>query len=185
MASHQLIDAYLAALAERLPCGIVDELADGLLESWHTRVQAGTPPDAAAHAALNDFGSLDEITHAFIDQSPTRKLARGLLLTGPIVGACWAAAFVAAQAWTWPIPPAGAALFAIALLTVIAILLLGARSSDNYRITRVSGTVGGFGAIEVQATGDPQRPLVLETEPLRRSPKWVNCLTSSVRRDSS
>ena len=43
MASHQLIDAYLGSVAPRLPADTVDELADGLTETYrrHRRVDAG------------------------------------------------------------------------------------------------------------------------------------------------
>lgn len=32
---HQLIDAYLDEMADRLPVDAVDELTDGLLETWN------------------------------------------------------------------------------------------------------------------------------------------------------
>ena len=34
MASHDLIEAYLAELRRRLPADTVDELADGLIETY-------------------------------------------------------------------------------------------------------------------------------------------------------
>ncbi len=71
MASHQLIDAYLAALARRLPADTVDELADGLTETWQHHLDAGprqlseprTPPSPSSAGA-------DQITDAFVVQAP-------------------------------------------------------------------------------------------------------------------
>jgi hypothetical protein len=48
MASHRLIDAYLAGLAERLPADAIDELADGLVEISHHHLQDGLRPEQAA-----------------------------------------------------------------------------------------------------------------------------------------
>jgi len=53
MASHQLIDQHLAALARTLPPDTVDELADGLTETWQHHLATGLTPTAAAHAATN------------------------------------------------------------------------------------------------------------------------------------
>ena len=44
MASHQLIDDYLARLAQRLPADAVDELADGITETWQHHLAAGRSP---------------------------------------------------------------------------------------------------------------------------------------------
>jgi hypothetical protein len=39
----------------------------------------------------------------FTRQAPGRRAARLLLATGPLVGACWAAALTSGRAWTWPV----------------------------------------------------------------------------------
>ncbi|MET7970527.1 hypothetical protein [Micromonospora sp. NPDC005305] len=52
IASHHLIDAHLAILARRLPADAVDELADGLTETWQHQLAAGLPPADAARTAL-------------------------------------------------------------------------------------------------------------------------------------
>lgn len=146
MASHQLIDTYLADLAGRLPADAVEELADGLLETWHRHLDRGLTPAAAAHTAIAEFGTATQITDAFVTQATGRRTARMLLSTGPIVGACWCASLMAARAWTWPVPAAAAASFAITLLAVVACLVAAATSRHSYRRTRL-GDLGAFGLV--------------------------------------
>ena len=151
MASHQLIDTYLAGLAARLPTDTVDELADGLIETWQHRRALGLAPDQAARAAIAEFGAADHIINEFVVQAPGRRSARLLLATGPIMGACWGASLLTAKVWTWPIPlPVGAA-YAIALTTVVAMLLAAATSRHSYRRTRL-GTAGALAVAVLDAT---------------------------------
>lgn len=146
MASHQLIDAHLGVLARRLPADAVEELADGLAETWQHHLAAGLPPADAARAAIAEFGSVDQITDAFVVQSPSRRTARMLLATGPIVGACWGVSLVASQAWSWPVPAPAAAVFGLALLAVVAALITSAASRRSYRRARL-GNAGGLGLV--------------------------------------
>ncbi|WP_328421545.1 permease prefix domain 1-containing protein [Micromonospora sp. NBC_00389] len=146
MASHQLIDAHLGVLARRLPADAVYELADGLTETWQHHLAAGLPPADAARAAIAEFGSVDQITDAFVAQSPSRRTARVLLATGPIVGACWGASLVAADAWSWRVPAPAAVVFGLALLAVVAVLILSATSRRSYRRARL-GDAGGLGLV--------------------------------------
>jgi hypothetical protein len=151
MASHPLIDTHLAALARRLPADAVDELADGLTETWHHHLAAGRPPAAAARAAIAEFGSATQITEAFVTNCPGRRMARMLLGTGPLVGLCWGASLVTARAWEWPIPGPAAAATAVALLTVVAALITSATSRRSYRRARL-GTAGGVGLVALDLT---------------------------------
>jgi hypothetical protein len=89
MAGHDLIDAYLAAAARCLPGAVVDELADGLVETYQRQRSDGLDADSAAKAAIVQFGDLDLVLAAFVRQSPGQKVARILLCSGPVVGACW------------------------------------------------------------------------------------------------
>lgn len=146
MASHQLIDAHLGVLARRLPAGAVEELADGLTETWQHHLAAGLPPADAARAAIAEFGSVDQITDAFVVQSPSRRTARMLLATGPLVGACWGVSLVASHAWNWPVPVAAAAVFGLTLLAVVAALITSATSRRSYRRARL-GDAGGLGLV--------------------------------------
>ncbi|MFP5372652.1 MAG: permease prefix domain 1-containing protein, partial [Actinomycetes bacterium] len=144
MAGHRLIDAYLDALAGRLPADTVDELADGLIETWHHYVDRGLSPDAAAKAAIAEFGTPHQVNDAFVAQAAGRRTARALLATGPIVGACWAASFITGQAWTWAAPAAVAAAFAVALAGVVGCLLAAATTRHHYRRTHL-GVAGAIG----------------------------------------
>jgi hypothetical protein len=151
MASHRLIDDHLAALARRLPADAVDELADGLIETWRHHIATGLDPADAARAAVTDFGTPEQITDAFVAQAPGRRTALLLLGTGPVVGACWGAGLVATHAWTWPVPTAAAALVALALLAVVAVLAAAGTSRHSYRRTRLAA-VGGCCLLALDAT---------------------------------
>lgn len=146
MASHQLIDDYLADLARRLPADAVDELADGITETWQRHVANGEPPPAAAHTAIAEFGTTEQIIAAFVAQAPGRRTALALLATGPLVGVCWGTSLIAAHVWTWPIPPAVATAYALGFLATVATLATAATSRRNYRRTRL-GTAGGLGLV--------------------------------------
>jgi hypothetical protein len=151
VAGHQLIDRHLAELARLLPARAVDELADGLHETWQHHLAAGRSPAAAATAAIAEFGTTAEITAAFTAQAPGRRAAQLLLASGPLVGLCWGASLVTGQVWTWPIPAAAIAGFAAALLATVAVLLVAATSRHSYRRTRLGG-VGGLGLFALDLT---------------------------------
>jgi hypothetical protein len=136
MAGHELIDAYVAQLRRRLPTDTVDELSDGLLESWHGYLRRGLTPAEAAGAAIAEFGPADRIADAFIVQAPGRRMARRLLATGPVFGLCWGASLVAAKAWTWPVPWVLPTVSIGLLLAVIATLVTAATARHSYRRTR-------------------------------------------------
>lgn len=150
MAGHQLIDDHLTRLARRLPADTVDELADGLAETWQHHLAAGLPSGEAARAAIGEFGTPEQITTAFIAQAPGRRTARMLLATGPPVGICWGASLITAQVWTWPIPAPAAGTAAFALLVVVAALVLAATSRRSYRRTRL-GNIGAIGLLTLDA----------------------------------
>ena len=148
--SHHLIDEHLAALARRLPADVVDELADGLAETWTAHRATGLPPADAARATIADFGAPEEIVRAYITHSPGRRLAVTLLRTGPLVGLCWGTSLIAARFWTWPAPTAALAGFWLTLLAVVA-MLVAAATGDTYRRTRL-GTVGGLALVVLDTT---------------------------------
>jgi hypothetical protein len=139
MARNQLIDDHLERLAGRLPASAVDELADGLTETWHHHLATGLSPTSAARAAIAEFGTPDQIIDAFVTHAPGRRMALCLLASGPVVGACWAAGLLTGRGWTWP------------PLTVVGFLLCGAvvalfaatTSRRSYRRTRL-GAAGGL-----------------------------------------
>ncbi len=171
MAGHPLIEAYRAGLTHRLPADVVDELADGLTETWQHHLTAGSPPESAARAAIAEFGALDQVVDAFVTQSFGRRIARLLLSTGPVVGACWGAGLVSARPSGWPLPALAAIPLGVALLVVVGTLMVAATSRHNYYRARL-GIVGGLGLIVldlvlltviVVATPTPAWPLLAGT----------------------
>jgi hypothetical protein len=146
MAGHHLIEAHVAELRRRLPADVVDELADGLMETYERHLASGHPPSSAATRALAEFGSPTTITAAFARQAPGRRTALALLITGPAVGACWGLGLVVGHAWTWGIPIPLRVGFGLTLLTAIAALLTAAASRTNYARTRIAAA-GALGMI--------------------------------------
>lgn len=146
MASHALIDAFLAELGRRLPAGTVDELTDGLAETYEHHLARGLQPASAATAALAEFGDADQIATAFTRHAPGRRTAVALLATGPLLGASWGASLLVGRAWTWPIPTAARLAFGLTLLAVITILATAATSRNGYARTRLAAP-GGAGLV--------------------------------------
>src|SRR5260370_37295574 len=102
MAEPRLIGDYLATLAAELPAAVVDELADGLEETYRRYLGFGLDPDAAARAAVAEFGQPHLIVAEFARASRGRAAARTLMLTGPVGGACWGTPLITSQAVAWP-----------------------------------------------------------------------------------
>ena len=139
-----LISDYLTALYAQLPAPVVEELADGLGQTRQHYLNQGLDPDAATGAALTEFGPPQVIVAAFTRVSPARRTARRLLATGPVVGACWAAALLTSRAWTWPVPTAGRVLFGLVLISIIGLLATAAFGS-KYRSVGRAGAAGCVG----------------------------------------
>jgi hypothetical protein len=150
MATSSVMDSYLAELAMRLPASIVDELADGVEQTYVHFQSAGLSDERAARATLRDFGTADAVVASFVAASPARRTSRLLLATGPLVGACWAAVLLAGRAWTWPIPALGRAAFGVALIAVISTLLV-AVAGREYRSTGHAAAAGCLGLIVLDA----------------------------------
>src|SRR6266540_1028093 len=101
--------------------------------------------DGLLLAALDDFGTTEEIVAGFAHLVPGRRTARALLASGPLLGGCWAITLLASHAWRWPIPVAGRVGFAALLLGVVAVLAMTARAS--YRHTRRSAALAGISGL--------------------------------------
>ncbi len=151
MCDNQLIDTYLVQLARQLPADVVDELADGLDETYQRHLAGGAAPQSAARAALAEFGDAAEITTAFTLLSPGRRTARMLLVTGPVVGACWAAALIAGHAWTWPVPTLVRLGLGLLLLAVVSSLVIAATRRASYARTRATVIAGGLAVLALDA----------------------------------
>lgn len=132
-AGHPLLAVQLSALARQLPADVVEELADGLHRTYRHHLSRTGDPDRAARAAVAEFGDAVTLARAFADQSPGRGTARVLLATGPLVGACWAAALVTGHAWAWAVPGLVKAGFAGALIATIAVLARLTFGQPSYR----------------------------------------------------
>lgn len=144
MPQASLITDYLSVLSAQLPAPLVEELADGLDETHQHYLTQGLTPDAAASAAVAEFGEPQVIVAAFTRLSPARHAARRLLATGPVVGGCWAAALITGRAWTWPVPATVLLLIGVALITVIG-LLAAAAFGRRYLSARRAGAVACVG----------------------------------------
>ena len=144
MLQASLIADYLTVLSAQLPAPVVEELADGLDQTQQHYLTQGLTPDAAASAALAEFGEPQVVVAAFTRLSPARHAARRLLAAGPVFGGCWAAALITSRAWTWPVPAAGRLLFGVALITVIG-LLAAAAFGRRYLSARRAGAVACAG----------------------------------------
>jgi hypothetical protein len=145
VARHPLISAHLDALAARLPASAIEELADGLDETFTQQLATHRDPDIAAKAAIDEFGDADMISAAFVRNSPHRLTARALLATGPVLAVAWAATLVTSQAATWPVPTATRILYGTALIATVFTLILAAREKHVYLRTRraaITGTIG-------------------------------------------
>ena len=144
MPQASLTTDYLTALSAQLPATVVEELADGLVQTQQRYLSEGLTPDAAAGAAMAEFGEPQVIVAAFTRLSPARHAARRLLAAGPVVGGCWAAALITGRAWTWPVPGAARILFGAALIGVIG-LLVAAAFGRRYLSARRAGAAGCAG----------------------------------------
>jgi hypothetical protein len=144
MPEPRLIRDYLAALAAQLPAPVAEELADGLAETYNSYLRQGLAPGRAAESAVTEFGEPHVIVDGFARVNPARSAARRLLWIGPAVGACWAAALITSQAWTWPVPPVTRILPGLILITVIG-LLVTAAFGTRYRLAARAGAAGCAG----------------------------------------
>ena len=152
MAGHALIDAHVAALRRtHLPGAAVDELVDGLIETYERRLRDGLDQDSAATTALTEFGTVEEISEAFGRHSPGHRAAVTLLTTGPIIGSCWLVFFITGRAWTWPHAPTAALILAAGLILTIGFLEVARLRCGNYAQIRVASLVGIIGAIGLDA----------------------------------
>lgn len=160
MAKPSVIEDYLSALSAELPAPIVEELADGLAETWQRHLGHGLEPDSAADAALAEFGDPSVILAEFTRLSPARRAARRLLAIGPVVGGCWGIALITGRAWSSPVPVAVRLVLGAALLAVIA-ALAAAALGRRYRSVGKAGAAGCAGIVAIDAVALITAPLVI------------------------
>ena len=163
----RLIHGYLQVLASQLPASIVDELTDGLTETYLFYLSRGLSAEEAAEAAVREFGSPEEILASFARVNPARRAARRLLGLGPVVGGCWVAALITSRVWPGPLPVrVGVSLALLASIGLLAVAALVRR----YRVSVFSGTAGfaGFAALDTA--------LIVGVVILAGSLTWVTAL---------
>ncbi|HEY7146329.1 MAG TPA: permease prefix domain 1-containing protein [Streptosporangiaceae bacterium] len=145
-----LIASYLDTLSRQLPGQVVEELADGLEETYRRHLGLGLAPDAAAEAAVAEFGDPELIAAGFTRAHPARRAALWLLAAGPAVGLCWAVALITCRAWTWPVPAAARVVPGLALVMVVTLLAVAARTT-RYRAAGRAGAAGCIGTAALDA----------------------------------
>jgi hypothetical protein len=131
-AAHRVIGAYLAELAHRLGgppaarAALFPELEDGLWASTPPHQAARPPPEAAARAAVAEFGDPTTVAAGFgpeLAAATGRRVGLGLLSTGPLVGTGWL--LVVAASWTRvgrePPPALGVIATLVGLVLAVAI----------------------------------------------------------------
>jgi hypothetical protein len=168
---------YLDELACHLPGLVVEELADGLEETYQRHLSLGLAPGEAEAAAVAEFGDPGLIAAEFARTHPARLAARRLLAIGPAVGACWAVALLTGRAWTWPVPMAVRFGPGVALVTAAALLAFAVHST-RYRSVGRAGAAGCAGTAALDAfmiIG------VLAAEPAARSAVIVAMIASAAR----
>jgi hypothetical protein len=150
MAEHGLIAAYRDDLLAQLPAHLADEVSDGLVDAQEKYVGQGLNPDEAASAAIAEFGNAGVVAEAFRRACPAWRAARVLIVTGPMIGGCWAAALIADRAWGWPIPMA-VRLLVGAILASSVLLLMTSTLARRYQAIRRAGLAGcvGLAALDV------------------------------------
>jgi hypothetical protein len=150
VAEHSLIADYRAALAAGLPAELADEVIDGLIEADAKYRQQGLNAESAAQAAITEFGEPSLVIEEFTRTAPAKRIARRLMVTGPVVGLCWGAALIDARAWQWPVPGLirlvlGAVLAASVTVLVIAVL------ARRYRRVHRASTAACIGLAALDA----------------------------------
>ncbi len=130
-AAVAVVDSYLTTMAGRLPrhARLLPDVLAEMREDLLTAAIALTPESpgavAAARAAVAEFGDAEAIAEALrpeLAARQSRRFGKTLLLTGPLVGACWlAAVFLGAGhavAWRW------------LLVLVAPIIVIGAPATE-------------------------------------------------------
>jgi hypothetical protein len=143
---------YLAAVAAQLPgppsarAAVTDELRDGLMEALETHHARGCSPQEATAAAIAEFGDPDTVAAAFgpeLGAVQARRVAVGLLVTGPLVGLTWIAAVVvnALPPWRHQLTGPWLALPLVGLALAVAGPALGLTVAATGRLGRRLGRV--------------------------------------------
>jgi hypothetical protein len=143
---------YLAAVTAQLPgppsarVAVADELRDGLLEALEAHQARGCSRAVATAAAIAEFGDPATVAAAFgpeLGAVQARRVALGLLVTGPLVGLAWIAAVAvsALPPWRHQLIGPWLALPVVALALAVAGPALGLTVAITGRLGRRLGPV--------------------------------------------
>jgi hypothetical protein len=147
------VEGYLAAVAAQLTgpaparAAITEELCDGLLETLAAHRARGCSPQEATAAAIEEFGDPATVAAAFgpeLAAVQARRIALGLLATGPLVGLAWlaAAAVNGLPPWRQQLPGPWLALPLVGLALLVACPALGLTIAATGRLARRLGWLG-------------------------------------------
>lgn len=150
MTGDAAVEGYLSDVAASMPgpraarSDIIAELRGGLLDAIDARRSAGLTPQAAAEAAISEFGDARQVASGFrphLAMIQARRTALALAVTGPLIGLLWAAAALAshitlrhAPPWQWPgtpplsaaaVPAVGAAVLIVITSTLATVAVTG------------------------------------------------------------
>jgi hypothetical protein len=143
---------YLAAVTAQLPgppsvrVAVTDELRDGLMEAHETHQALGCSQAEATAAVIAEFGDPAMVAAAFrseLGAAQARRVALGLLVTGPLVGLAWVAAVVVNSLPPWRHQLIGPwlALPVVCLALAVAGPALGLTVAATGRLGRLLGRV--------------------------------------------
>jgi hypothetical protein len=151
-ASRDAVADYLAAVTTQLTgppsarAAVTDELRDGLMEALETHQARGCSQAEATAAVIAEFGDPHTVAAAFgpeLGAVQARRVAVGLLVTGPLVGLTWIAAVVvnALPPWRHPLIGPWLALPLVGLALAVAGPALGLTVAATGRLGRRLGRV--------------------------------------------
>jgi HAAS domain-containing protein len=150
--NRDAIADYLAAVAALLTgppsvrVAVTDELRDGLMEALETHRARGCSQAQATAAVITEFGDPHTVAAAFgpeLCAVQARRVALGLLVTGPLVGLAWITAVVlnALPPWRHQLIGPWLALPLVGLALAVAGPALGLTVAATGRLGRRLGRV--------------------------------------------
>ena len=106
----QVLGDYQTAVAaglagsRRARTAIIAEIVDGLLEATRAYQTGGLTAQAAAEAAVGEFGDPRDLARMLVAEragAAAHRVGLGLVLTGPLVGGLWLVAWMSHSGLGW------------------------------------------------------------------------------------
>lgn len=107
------VEDYVTALTAtlhgpaRVKARMIEEIRGGLADTVTAHTRGGTADPRAAHRAIEEFGTVDEIAPGCqreLTIAQARHTARTVALTTPFLVACWYLAWTTGQDQPWGLP---------------------------------------------------------------------------------